>query len=316
MSRMTPDHSPDNAGSSNLAQRDQLLALRAMHKSIAEALAARLSRLLNHAIAVRLTDVDATTHLQFVNSLERPTFVCRLGADESRHKLALEINHSILYPLLDCLLGGDPTAQRVHIPHRPLTDIERRLAARVVGVAVEVLTAGWESNSREERLGAKCLPIECVASNPAQTRVAGDDEQVVLITFEVELGPRRGMLNLCLPWPAITAFVGELPQPFVPDACAAAADCAGDDSHPAQACGALVELVVEVDAGHISRQDLQALATGDIITTSQAADDPLVASVDGKPEFLVRPGSLGGQRAIEVIRPVGPQEADTARRAG
>lgn len=313
---MTSDHSPNNAASSNLAFRDHLRALRAMHEPIASALAARLSRLLNHAIAVRLADIDATTHLQFVNSLERPTFVCRLGAGESPHKLALEFNYSILYPLLDRLLGGDPTAQHFYIPHRPPTAIERRLAARVVDTAVGALVAGWGMSGSSEAWGDARLTIECIASNPAQTRVAGDDEQVVLITFEVELGPRRGMLNLCLPWPTIAALVGELPQPFVPDTRPAAGDGAGPDSQRAHACGALVELVVEIDAGHISRQDLQALATGDIITTSQAADDPLVASVDGTPEFLVRPGSLGGQRAIEVIRTVEPQVADTARRAG
>jgi flagellar motor switch protein FliM len=132
----------------------------------------------------------------------------------------------------------------------------------------------------------------------------------------------------------VIALVGELPQPFVADTSPASPaevagdESAGDDFHglehaPQRAVetashrrGALVELVVELDGGQISHEDLQALQAGDIITTCQGADEPLIATVDGQPRFLVRPGSLGGQKAIEVQREIAEPAAEASRRAG
>ncbi|MGD9647732.1 MAG: FliM/FliN family flagellar motor switch protein, partial [Pirellulales bacterium] len=131
---------------------------------------------------------------------------------------------------------------------------------------------------------------------------------------EISIGAARGLLNLCLPWPMIVVLASRLPEPFVPDAAADTAECRQEAA--AQPAGTLVELVVEVEAGQISAEDLQALGVGDIITTSQAAAEPLIATVDGRPRFLVRPGSLGGQKAVEVQSALDTPTGESARRAG
>jgi len=319
------------------AAQQWLPVLRTLHEGAAERCSHKLSQALRRSCTVRLTGVDDVAYGDFVYSLEQPTFVCVLTGGEPSVALALEINHSILFPLLDCLLGGNPTTNGLLVPHRDLTEIERRLAARLVDVIVEQLTTAWQSGPGPEPTSISacetefrpCLAVERVESDPAQVRLANSADRVVLVSLEIALGDARGLLNVCLPWPAVIALVGELPQPFLPDTPASPTDVGGGESadHIEQAAenpyltashrrGALVELVVELDGGQISHEDLQALQAGDIITTCQGAEEPLIATVDGQPRFLVRPGSLGGQKAIEVQREIANPIADAPRRAG
>jgi len=309
--------------------------LRVLHEGAAERCSHALAHLLRRPTTVRLTGVDDVAYGDFVFSLEQPTFVCVLSGGDSSARLALEINHSILFPLLDCLLGGNPAISGLLVPHRGLTQIERRMAARLVGVIVEQLATAWPNAAEEEPASKPTSKppanhgptIERVESDPGQARLANSADRVVLVSFEIALGAVRGLLNVCLPWPAVLALVAELPEPFVPDARAAPpAEVAGDENagHVSQGAvqtashrrGALVELVVELDGGQLTIEDLQALRVGDIITTSQGADEPLIATVDGQPRFLVRPGSLGGQKAIEVQREIADPASEAPRRAG
>ena len=316
--------------------------LRTLHERAAEHCSNALSHVLRRSTTVRLMGVDEIAYGDFVYSLEQPTFVCVLTGGESTARLALEINHSILFPLLDCLLGGKPDTSSMHVPHRELTEIERRLAARLVGVIVQQLATVWPNFAAGEKtpehtskpasnLPANHYPtIERVESDPAQARLVNSADRVVLVSFEIALGAARGLLNVCLPWPAVLALVGELPELFVPDVPAASPAEVTDNhlaGHVAEGTaqseqgaghrrGALVELVVELDGGHLTIEDLHALRAGDIITTSQGADDPLIATVDGQPRFLIRAGSLGGQKAIEVQREIAEPASEAPRRAG
>lgn len=328
------------------AAEQWLPVLRTLHEAAAEHCSHALSQALHRSITIVLTGVDDVAYGDFVYSLEQPTFVCVLSHGDSSARLALEINHSILFPLLDCLLGGNPTTSNLHVPHRDLTEIERRLAARLVGVIVEQLATAWSniaaSELRPDRISAPVsnsptIPypaIERVECDPARVRLAESADRALLVSFEMALGEARGLLNVCLPWAALDVLVGELPESFMPDAPVdSAAEASSDEMavHDRQGAepatpdtlhaashrrGQLVELVVELDGGHISPEDLQALQAGDIITTSQVADEPLVASVDGQPRFLVRPGSLGGQKAIEIQREIAEPGSDASRRAG
>ena len=328
------------------AAQQWLPVLRTLHEAAAEHCSHALAHVLHRSTTVRLTGVDDVAYGDFVYSLEQPTFVSVLSGGDRSTRLALEINHSILFPLLDCLLGGKPETSSLLAPHRELTQIERRLAARLVSAIVEPLATAWPNVSAGEKTPEQtsqpssvpsanyCLAIERVESDPAQARLANSADRVVLVSFEIALGVARGLLNVCLPWPAVLALIGELPEPFVSDVPADSAaevsgnEFAGQDLESSEAVspetippvshrrGQLVELVVELDGGHISHEDLQALQVGDIITTSQLADEPLVATVDGQPRFLVRPGSLGGQKAIEVQREIAEPASEAPRRAG
>ena len=74
---------------------------------------------------MKLTSVDQLTYSEFVFSLENPTCFNLLKAEPLEGNLILDINPSILYPIIDRLLGGGKEAGP--LARRPLTEIELRL---------------------------------------------------------------------------------------------------------------------------------------------------------------------------------------------
>jgi flagellar motor switch protein FliM len=86
--------------------KEQMRALQSLHEGFGRNFGAALSALLRNIVEVKLTSVDQLTYSEFVFSLENPTCFNLLKADPLEGNLILDINPSILYPIIDRLLGG------------------------------------------------------------------------------------------------------------------------------------------------------------------------------------------------------------------
>ena len=86
--------------------KEQMRALQTLHEGFGRNFGAALSALLRSIVEVKLTSVDQLTYSEFVFSLENPTCFNLLKAEPLEGNLILDINPSILYPIIDRLLGG------------------------------------------------------------------------------------------------------------------------------------------------------------------------------------------------------------------
>src|SRR5688572_26388580 len=86
--------------------KEQMRALQTLHEGFGRNFGAALSALLRSIVEVKLTSVDQLTYSEFVFSLENPTCFKLLRAAPLEGNLILDINPSILYPIIDRLLGG------------------------------------------------------------------------------------------------------------------------------------------------------------------------------------------------------------------
>ena len=104
---------------------------------------AALSALLRTIVELKLTSVDQLTYSEFVFSLENPTCFNLINAAPLEGQLILDINLSLLFPIIDRLLGGgsDPTPPA----RRPLTEIELRLVSRITDLFCKEMKHAWEN---------------------------------------------------------------------------------------------------------------------------------------------------------------------------
>ena len=103
-SRRTTSNGPERVG------KEQMRALQSLHEGFGRNFGAALSALLRSIVEVKLTSVDQLTYGEFVFSLENPTCFNLLRAEPLEGNLILDINPSILYPIIDRLLGGGKDA--------------------------------------------------------------------------------------------------------------------------------------------------------------------------------------------------------------
>ena len=272
--------------------KEQMRALQTLHESFGRNFGAAISALLRSIVEVKLTSVDQLTYSEFVFSLENPTCFNLLKADPLEGNLILDINPSILYPIIDRLLGGGH--ETAVMARRPLTEIELRIVARITGLFLEEPHRAWENV-----LDLK-LEVVKVESNPQLVQIVPPNEVVVVISFEVALGEIRGMVNLCIPYNSIERISGKLTaNSWVSWARKAASD------ESVQQIGqtlraSLVSLNVRLAATQISTGDLIGLRVGDIITTEKDVHRPLLVTVEGVPKFRASPGIFKGHKAIRV----------------
>ncbi len=156
--------------------------LQTLHEGFGRNFGAALSALLRSIVEVKLTSVDQLTYSEFVFSLENPTCFNLLRAEPLEGQLILDINPSILYPIIDRLLGGgnESGAPGPAAAHRNRTaagvadhrSVPRRNAARL----------GERARARPG--------VDRVESNPQLVQIVPPNEVVVLISFELTHGRR------------------------------------------------------------------------------------------------------------------------------
>jgi flagellar motor switch protein FliM len=272
--------------------KEQMRALQTLHEGFGRNFGAALSALLRSIVEVKLTSVDQLTYSEFVFSLENPTCFNLLKADPLEGNLILDINPSILYPIIDRLLGGGREAGGM--ARRPLTEIELRLVSRITNLFLHELRHAWENV-----LDLK-LEVLQVESNPQLVQIVPPNEVVVVISFELTLGDLRGMMNLCIPYNSIERIGGKLSanswvaygrRQATPESIAQL-------SHAV--CSSLVELKVRLAQTHIGTGDLIALRVGDIITTEKDVRSPVVVSIEGIPKYRASLGAFKGHKAVRI----------------
>jgi flagellar motor switch protein FliM len=273
--------------------KEQMRALQTLHEGFSRNFSAGLSAMLRSVVEVKLAGVDQLTYSEFVLGRENPTCLNLLSAEPLAGRLILEINPSILYPIIDRLLGGghEPSPQA----RRPLTQIERLLVRRITDLFLAELVQAWRN------VIELTLEVVRVESTPQLVQIVPPNEVVVLVRFEIALGETHGMLNLCIPCKAMEGISDRLSASrWV----ACGQRKASEES--VQQIGRVLrssplEIKVRLARTSISTKELIALQVGDIITTQKDIRSPMLVTVEGVPKFRAMAGSFKGHKAFQVV---------------
>ena len=275
--------------------------LQTMHEAFGRNFGASLSALLRTIVELKLTSVDQLTYSEFVFSLENPTCFNLINAAPLEGQLILDINLSLLFPIIDRLLGGgsDPGT----VVRRPLTEIELRLVSRITDLFCSEMKHAWE-NVLELNLS-----IDRVESNPQLVQIVPPNEVVVLISFELTIGDARGMMNLlhsvqCDRADQHAAVVQQLGQLRQEDGDAGKHPA---DQRPAERCAGGSGRRPGRNEYLNLRPDRP--AGGRHHRHRKRRRRPLVVSIEGQPKFHAEPGVLKGRKAVQVAEMIGEPAA-------
>lgn len=273
--------------------KEQMRAFQAMHDGFSREFGAALSGMLRSIVEVKLISVDQLTYSEFVFSLENPTCFNLLHSAGLDGNLILDLNPSIIFPIVDRLLGGGKESRHAH-PNRPLTEIELRLVSRITRLAILGLEKAW-ANLCELHL--RVLQVE---SNPQLVQIVPPNEVIVLISFELTMGDTRGIMNLCVPYNTIEPLAGKLSSDTWSAYTKRSADPRQKLNLELGLSRARVQVSVQLARTAVSAGDVASLSVGDIILTGRGVDQGLEVAVEGRPVFTGKPGLVKGHKAIEI----------------
>ena len=273
--------------------KDQIRSLHSLHEGFSREFGATISGLLRSIIEVKLIGVDQLTYSEFVFSLENPTCFNLLESQGLEGHMILDLNPTILFPIVDRLLGGGRDTSR-NIPHRPLTDIELRLVSRITESALRSLENTWRNICELD------LRVVQVESNPQLIQIVPPNEVVVLVSFEITMGDNRGIMNLCIPFNTIESLSGKLSTDTWSAYRKRSSDIRQRLNVEAGMSQASVELTVKLARTKLTTQDLLSLSVGDVIVTDTDRGAGVEVLVESQSLFRGAPGILKGHKAVRI----------------
>ena len=281
--------------------KDQIRALENIHENFARTFAAAMSGYLRTIIDLKLASVEQLTYSEFIMSLPNPTCFNLLTVAPLDGNMILEINPSIIYPVIDKLLGGGNSDALP--PDRELTQIEHRLVRRITNMALEHLGDVWRPIKHIN------FEVEACESNPSLMQVVPPNEVVVLMVFEMRMGESSGMMNLCIPFPVIDPVIGKIStiQSWFARSKEGVEDAA--DHLAASVRKAKLQVNAYIGSAEISVRDLVDMEVGMMIKLNTDVNDPVLVSVEGKPKLIGTTGVFRGSKAV-LIKDTAPEDSE------
>ncbi len=274
----------------NRVSKEQLRSIRAIHDKMARNLASHISSLMRSIVEIQLHSVDQMTYGEFLMSLPSPTSFNVFSLKPLDGKGVIELNPSIVFPMIDRLLGGPGMPFDAS---REFTDIEINLLDQILRVITQNMRDIWSP------IMDLYPVIEAKESSPNVVQIVAQNEIVIMIVMEIIIGQTSGMMNICYPVITIESL---LPKLASRDLMLSETSSRKSRNKELRALlrGAKIELEAVLGYAELSMKEILDLQEGDIIKLNRPADDTVVVKVDGREKFIADFGVKRYRRSIKI----------------
>jgi flagellar motor switch protein FliM len=272
--------------------QDQIRSLHTLHDYFGRNFSSSLSAYLRAFVDVSIRSVDQLLYTEFLKLVPDPTLFATLGMRPLDSYLALEINPSIVLPVIDMLLGGpgNPPAAT----DRTLTEIEMNIIEGVIRLAMRDLRDAWRPIMEVD------FYLENSGTKPQGFQIVAPGETVVVVALEVKLGEASGMMNLCIPSRVLKVLRSRFDQQWN----YRRQKVAGGDAERILTVlkPAPIALSGELHDNTLTVDDLLKISEGDIIQLNRRINDATMLCVAGVPKFAGRIIARQGKKFFEITR--------------
>ena len=276
--------------------KDQLRSIYVMHESFARSLASSLSAYLRAYVAVNLVSVEQLSFTEFQQVLPSPTVVATIDASPFDNNCLLELNPTIIFPMIEMLLGG--AAGSLTKVDREVTEIEQSILDSVFRLMLRDLREAWKGIAQIN------FKIENYETEPQLMQVLAPNEAIVAVSIEIRLGELSGMMNIGIP----SIIIKMLSHKFAEQWTIRKTESTEDDFKRVyeRIRNAKVELDCRLRGPQIILGEMLKLKVGDILTFDYLASKPLSVELNGKLKHTCQVVISNRKRAARVLEMVDP----------
>jgi flagellar motor switch protein FliM len=268
--------------------KEQIRSLHFLHDRFARNVATSLAAYLRTITELSIVSVEQFTYSEFLMSLPDPTAFYAIAMPPLDGVGALELNPSIAFTMVDRMLGGSGIGTT---PQRALTEIEQNVVDSIVKLMLEHLSEAWRA------VAEVAFRIHGRETRPQMLQVAGPNEIVILLVFDVKVGEVRGMLNICIPWNAIEATASSFVQGWQ----RTRRDPTATERRWLMGnLGRVPLTVTAVAETRLAARELLKLSAGDVLSLGIPMQKSLEARIGNLIKFRGRLGSRDGRAAFMV----------------
>lgn len=272
--------------------KDNLRALRDIHREFSKAISLVLSGYLRMRVEIEIVSVDQLTYEEFVRSMPSPISVGVFEFEPLSGQVLLGISFEVISCIVNRMLGG---VGNIENQTRELTDIEKALAKKVINIIIKSLEDSWNTIIP---VTGKFISLD---DNYQSIQVATAGEIVALLTFEVQIsGKHFGLFSLCFPYPVLETVLEHLSTQHIFQTKGLVASNDERLKMISKINTSNVDLRVQFGQCSITLDDFLQLSEGDIIKLDNKVQDDLIVKVNGEKKFFARPGTLKDKICVKI----------------
>ncbi|MGN6487160.1 MAG: flagellar motor switch protein FliM [Devosia sp.] len=160
-------------------------------------------------VEVALDSISSVRFGDYLNSIPLPAILSVIKAEEWDNFGLLTVDSSLIYSMIDVLLGGRRVGGSIRIEGRPYTTIEMALARRMIEVILD------DTHRAFEPVTDVNFKVERLETNPRFAAISRPANAAILIELRIEMDERGGKIEILLPYATIEPIREQLLQMYM-----------------------------------------------------------------------------------------------------
>jgi len=162
---------------------EQVAAINGLHEAFARNVTQSLGAYLRVAFEVNLVKVEQLAYSEFLARIPEVTYMMCVRVEEMSASAAMQVDHSVVFPLVDILLGGTGACE---VPTREVSEIEEQIMDGVSRIICSELDAAWAPLGTKLHLDGRQAPAQ-------MPRFLPSTEKTLCLSFEIKMAEVTGI---------------------------------------------------------------------------------------------------------------------------
>ena len=247
-------------------------------------------------VEVALDSISSVRFGDYLNSIPLPAILSVIKAEEWDNFGLLTVDSSLIYSMIDVLLGGRRVGGAIRIEGRPYTTIEMALARRMIEVILDDTHRAFEPVTEVN------FKVERLETNPRFAAISRPANAAILIELRIEMDDRGGKIEILLPYATIEPIREQLLQMYMGEKFGRDPIWEGHLATEIYAADVEIDAILhEVDLP-LSR--ILNLAPGETVMFERSPADPIKLRCGDVELTEAIMGHIGNHVSVRVARPL------------
>ena len=278
--------------SSALVSYERLPMLEVVFDRLVRLMSTSLRNFTSDNVEVSLDNISSVRFGDYLNSIPLPAMLSVFKAEEWDNYGLITVDSSLIYSIVDVLLGGRRGTAAMRIEGRPYTTIESSLVERMFHVMLGDLSAAFEP------LSPVTFRFDRLETNPRFATISRPSNAAIVVRLRIDMEDRGGRLELLLPHATLEPVRELLLQMF-------AGEKFGRDTiwetHLAEELWITdVDLEAVIDTQVMRLRDVFDLKVGSRIMLSATQETPVQLVCGNVPMYTGQMGRKGNKVAVRI----------------
>ena len=195
--------------STALVSYERLPMLEVVYDRLVRLMSTSLRNFTSDNVEVALDSITSIRFGDYLDSIPVPAMLSVIKAEEWDNYGLVTVDSSLIYSVVDVLLGGRRGSAAMRIEGRPYTTIERSLVEKMVHVMLADLSSAFEPISPVN------FKFERLETNPRFATISRSANAAIVTRIRVSMEDRGGRLELLFPYATLEPVRELLLQQFM-----------------------------------------------------------------------------------------------------